>query len=109
MTVAVADTPAQRRLGLMRIESLPDGLDGMLFVFETARSASFHMRDTLMPLDIWWFDEGGRLVGSTEMEPCPAEPCESYPSLGEVAWALETPSGEVDLEIGAALSTGESP
>lgn len=76
----------------------------MLFVFDEVRSASFGMRDTLIPLDIWWFDEDGHLVGSAEMEPCASVTCPSYRSPGEVFWALETPAGKWDLGPGDNLS-----
>ena len=76
----------------------------MLFVFEAPRPAGFHMRNTLMELDIWWFDSSGDLLGSTEMEPCPSEPCPNYGSPGEVAWALETPAGQVELAPGDTLT-----
>lgn len=109
LTVAVADNPELRQQGLRGVESLPGGLDGMLFVFEETRSATFGMLDTLLALDIWWFDADGRLVGSTEMQPCPEEPCTAFASPGPVRWALETPGGEFDFEPGARLSTVDSP
>ncbi len=106
LTVAMAETPQQRSQGLRSVEELPEGLDGMLFVFEEARPATFGMRDTLIPLDIWWFDANGRLVGSTEMAPCPSEPCPNYGSPGEVAWVLETAAGDVELAPGDTLTVG---
>ena len=104
LTVAVAETSGQRSQGLREVESLPAGLDGMLFVFGEERSASFGMEDTLIPLDIWWFDEDGLLVGSTTMEPCSDGACPSYPSPGGVSWALETPAGEWRFAAGAELA-----
>lgn len=104
LTVALAETSSQRSQGLRHIEGLPDGLDGMLFVFEETRTASFGMRDTSIPLDIWWFDAEGRLIDSTRMEPCPSSQCPSYPSPGEVAWALETPKGRWDFAAGEVLT-----
>jgi uncharacterized membrane protein (UPF0127 family) len=103
LTVAVAETSAQRSQGLREVETLPPGIEGMLFVFGEARTATFGMRDTLIPLDIWWFDGDGRLLGSAEMSPCVAEPCAGYGSPGEVAWALETPAGEEDFAPGDSL------
>ncbi len=87
----------------MGVESLPRGIDGMLFSYATPRPAAYHMLDTLIPLDIWWFDESGRLVGRDEMTPCPQEPCVSYGSPGPVSWVLETPAGVVELEPGDEL------
>lgn len=100
----VAETPEQRTQGLRGVEALPTGIDGMLFVFDRPAPTTFGMRDTLIPLDVWWFDDEGRLLGSAGMEPCSAEPCTDYRSPGEVAWALETPQGALDLVPGAMLT-----
>ena len=89
----------------MGVESLPEGVDGMLFVFDDPRPATFVMRNTLMPLDIWWFNGSGVLVGFTEMEPCVAEPCTQYRSPGIIGWALETPLGVQEFRPGDQLST----
>jgi uncharacterized membrane protein (UPF0127 family) len=104
LTVALATTTEQRSQGLRDVETLPADLDGMLFVFEQTRTATFGMEDTLIPLDIWWFDQEGVLVGSAEMEPCETAPCTAHGSPGEVSYALETPSGTVELEPGDVLS-----
>jgi uncharacterized protein len=108
LTVALAQTSSQRSQGLRDVEELPDGLDGMLFVFEETREASFGMRDTLIPLDIWWFDAGGTLIGSTAMELCSSS-CPTYPSPGAVAWALETPQGQRQFGSGDALTVTIAP
>ena len=104
--VAEAVTSAERSQGLMDIDELPDGMDGMLFWFDPPRQASFHMLNTPMPLDIWWFDEDGVLLGNSEMEPCVTETCPGYPSPGVIAWALETPLGSFDFQRGDRISTG---
>ena len=103
LLVAVADTPVKRSQGLMEVEDLGE-LDGMLFLFPEPTSPSFHMRNTPIPLDVWWFDEAGILIGSTEMEPCLTESCTSYRSPGPVMWVLETPQGVEQFEPGSALS-----
>jgi uncharacterized protein len=108
LLVAVASTPEQRSQGLRHLEEL-DGYEGMLFVFDDPRSATFGMEDTLIALDIWWFDAAGMLLGSTTMEPCEATPCPSYGSPGEIGWALETPAGEWEFVMGSQLSTVENP
>lgn len=104
LTVAIADTSDSRRQGLQDVDSLPSGLDGMLFVFDEPTETAFHMRTVGFPLDIWWFDGAGQLINSTQMETCPDDDCPSYPTPGPVSWALETPAGDVVLEPGAALS-----
>ncbi len=88
------------------VETLPVGKGGMLFVFDDASAVNFTMRRTLIPLDIWWFDAGGTLIDSTEMEPCTEEPCPLYPSPGPIGWALETPRGSIALAVGDDLAVG---
>lgn len=91
----------------MGLDHLPGGIDGMLFVYSTPRTVGFHMRNTLIDLDIWWFDADMGLIGSAEMEPCEAEPCTSYASPGDVQWVLETTLGEYEFEPGDRLSIVE--
>lgn len=108
LNVALADKPEERRQGLMDVDELPGGIDGMLFAYPDPTSASYTMRDTPLPLDIWWFDEDGALVGSAEMEPCLEGSCTSYASPGPVRWVLETPRGRYGFEPGATLSTADN-
>jgi uncharacterized membrane protein (UPF0127 family) len=83
--VEVADSEAERRLGLMERTRLPqDG--GMVFLYEEPVLHSFVMRNTLIPLSIAFLGEDGRIVEIMEMVPCEAEPCDSYtPSAAYVA------------------------
>lgn len=106
LTVALADTGDRRYQGLSGIESLPDRVDGMLFVWDEPASVTFSMRDTAFPLDIWWFDDEGVLLGTNEMTTCLDGACVGYRSPGPVLWALETPQGDYGFEPGALLSTG---
>lgn len=96
LLLAIADTPTLRAQGLMGVTDLGD-LDGMLFTWPEETSGSFWMKNTLIPLDIMWFDDEGRFVGRASMVPCEAEPCETYsPAGASFRYAIESNPGDLD-------------
>lgn len=90
--VEIADTPELREVGLMNRTELIDGY-GMLFIFEDPAALFFWMKNTLIPLDIIFFDEAGNFVSSETMDPCKAEPCSVYSSDEDALYALEVNVG----------------
>lgn len=69
LTVEVADSPEERRVGLMGRTDVPAGT-GMAFVYPEPGRGGFWMKDTLVPLSIAWVLDD-TVVGVGEMEPCP--------------------------------------
>ncbi len=63
--VEVADDEAERARGLMFREAMPR-FDGMLFVYDKPEPVAFWMKNTLIPLDMLFFDAEGRLVSVHE-------------------------------------------
>jgi uncharacterized membrane protein (UPF0127 family) len=96
VTLAVADTPAARRRGLMGVTDL-GRLDGMLFVFEADTDGGFWMKDTLIPLDITFFDVAGAAVDHLTMEPCITDSCPTYFSSAPYRYAIEVPAGSLEF------------
>jgi uncharacterized membrane protein (UPF0127 family) len=70
--VEVARTPEQRERGLMDRSRL-DADAGMVFVFEDATRHGFWMRNTLIPLDMLFIGDDGRVAAIVERQPLSLE------------------------------------
>lgn len=100
MPVAIADDFGLRARGLMYVEDL-ESLAGMVFVWTDDSDSTFWMRNTVIPLDIAWFDARGRFVSETTMVPCPDdEVCPEYAAGGAYRYALEVRAGDMP-ELGS--------
>ena len=63
--VEIADTPEEQSVGLMhRTELAPDR--GMLFDFGVTRQVTMWMKNTLIPLDMFFAGSDGRIVTIAE-------------------------------------------
>lgn len=73
---------------------------GMLFVFGQDTPLTFWMKNTLIPLDMLFFDSQYRLVAiQANTQPCKTDPCQLYPSGVPARYVLE-------LNAGAAARIG---
>jgi uncharacterized protein len=90
LTVELVTRWPEIEVGLMFREALPpDG--GMLFRFDRSARHEFWMKNTLVPLDLLFLGEGGRVVNVIEQAaPRTLAP---RPSAGPVREVLEVPGG----------------
>lgn len=99
--VEIADDDDERARGLMFREQMAAD-HGMLFIFERSEPQAFWMRNTLIPLDIMYFDSDKRFVSAHYRVPtCKhgGDRCPNYPSEGDARYVLELNAG-----VGAALA-----
>jgi uncharacterized membrane protein (UPF0127 family) len=88
--VELARTDPERMRGLMFRQALPQGR-GMLFLFEHSEKLKFWMKNTYIPLDMIFIDEGMKVVYVEEN----AEPLTLNPRgpEGDSRYVLEVPGG----------------
>ncbi len=102
-TVKLAITQAERSRGLMHIKSLPEN-SGMLFIYHEPQIISFWMKQTLIPLDLLFFDSDGRLIELyPNIRPCVSINCKMYTNKTPALFALELAGGtatKFNIQIG---------
>lgn len=90
ISAEIAASPSERERGLMYRTSLGDS-EGMLFVFPEATMQAFWMKNTLIPLDVAYFDDQGYLIEVLTMQPDGG--VRTYPSSEPTLYALEMKAG----------------
>jgi len=108
----LATVPEDQAQGLMYRENLPDKT-GMLFVFDQPAPHHFWMKNTMIPLDIVWIDDSGKVIFiSARTPPCKADPCPTYGPDVAVSRVLEIAGGkaaEEGLAVGSLLRLTDVP
>jgi uncharacterized membrane protein (UPF0127 family) len=96
ISIEVADSHAERQVGLMYRESL-DESKGMLFIFPYPEVVSFWMKNTKIALDMMFINESMDIVNIARgAQPCTNDPCETFSSAGPVTYVLEVNAGFCD-------------
>ena len=102
--VFVAKTSESRGHGLSGYPALkPD--QGMLFIFPTASTYSFWMKDMNFPIDIIWMNSDKKIVNITRNVSPESYP-ETFASPGIIQFVIEVASGEAQkhgFELGMTL------
>lgn len=89
--VWLADSPPRRAQGLMYVERLAPG-KGMLFVYGPPRIVSMWMKNTLIPLDMLFIAQDGRVTRiARNTKP---QSLDTISSMGAVTGVLEIGGGE---------------
>jgi uncharacterized membrane protein (UPF0127 family) len=105
--VEIADNDDERARGLMFRDQMAAD-HGMLFIHEREEPLAYWMKNTHIPLDILYFDNGLRLVSQQrDVPPCAlGDGCPPYPSDAPARYVLELNAGEAEklhLDDGAQL------
>jgi uncharacterized membrane protein (UPF0127 family) len=104
----IAATERARQFGLMERTSMPKD-HGMIFVFSTEAERGFHMKRTLIPLDIVYVNGQGKVMSIARM---PAEAkgpngdWKAFPSGFPIKYAIELNAGmaaEAGIHVGDVL------
>jgi uncharacterized membrane protein (UPF0127 family) len=89
----LATTTKERNIGLMNRTSLPENM-GMLFIFDKEGIYKFWMKNTLIPLDMIWFDENGKIIYiEKNARPCNAPSCPLFGPESSSKYTLEVNGG----------------
>jgi len=106
----VAKTPAERKKGLSKKETLPLNT-GLLFVFEKSGRFGFWMKDMKFAIDIIWIDDNKKIAEITKNIPPEPQKRENdltiYRPSNDVMYVLEVNAGLSDfnnLEVGDTVN-----
>lgn len=101
INIEIAKTSQEKARGLCCRDSLGEN-NGMLFVYDKPGFYSFWMKDTKIPLDIYWINSDKRII-HIEENVLPASYPKAYVSKQMAQYVLETNAGftkKYDIAVG---------
>ena len=104
-SVSIAQTLEQQQKGLMFVDDMPEG-QGMLFAYSQPSITKFWMRDTLIPLDMLFFDVNG-VLRHVEHSAIPHDESPRGPDT-PICFVLEINGGlaeKMNITVGSKLIT----
>lgn len=102
----VARTPEQQEIGLMYRTTLADNR-GMLFPLQQPQEVKLWMKNTLIPLDMIYLQNGQVKGIDANVPPCTNDPCPTYGPETPINQIIELPAGraaEIGLKEGERLN-----
>lgn len=104
-TLEVARTSAARSKGLSNRSSI-NTHTGMIFVFDKPGTYRFWMKDTLIPLELIWFDTNYSAIAQQTLtvEKDPTNPINTYEPPQPAQYAVELNAGELEVPTGSLLN-----
>ena len=115
-TVEIADDDTERARGLMFRDQMAAD-HGMLFIHDQEAPQAYWMKNTRIPLDIFYFDAARKLVSVQRRVPACSlgDQCPPFPSDGPALYVLELNAGLADelgvkpgdtMEFGPGIAAG---
>lgn len=101
-TLEVAMNVAAYKQGLMGRTELRSN-EGMLFIFAQEDHYKVWMKNTLIPLNVYWIDADQRVTHHRRLDPCDEEDCQSVTSPEKSLYLLELNNEEHAIQVGDVL------